>query len=587
MPALHDLLPDVDARFERLQREAGIPGVAWGVVHGAELVHGGGAGTLRDGDDRRPDADHVFRIASMTKSFTATTVLLLRDAGLLRLDDPVATYVPDLADWRPPTTDSPAVTVRHLLTMSAGLPTDDPWGDRQQGLALDDFGRLLASGPTFAWPPGTAFDYSNLGYGILGRVISAVAGEEYRMVVRDRLLRPLGMTSTAFVAEDVEDARLAHGYVRRGEALIREGTDGYGALASMGGLFSSVRDLARWIAGFLDAFPARDGPEGPHPLRRASRREMQQVHRAFGATVPAHPADAEPRIETGGYGFGLFVLHDVELGTIIGHAGGYPGFGSHMAWHPATGLGVIALGNLRYAPVRPVANEMLAMLVRAGAVERREVVPSPAVVAARPMVDGLVDRWDEAVADRLFAMNVDLDEPRERRRDTVTAIARDLGPFQPDDKRPARSDSPAHLAWWLRGVRGWVRVSILVTPEPSPRVQELVLTPVGDPSPGLRRLAERALALATMSDAAWPDDLVAGPGLDTSVVLRGLRSACVRFGPMTLGQPCAGDGQTTSTFELETGRGPATLRVGLEPAEGTITAMELLVAERAATPEGW
>ena len=110
-----------------------------------------------------PDADTVFRIASMTKCFTAATILLLRDEGRLRLDDPVRRHVPELAGWAPPTADRGPITIRQLLTMSAGLPTDDPWGDRQQGLPLDRFARLLAAGPTFAWPPGIMFEYSNLG----------------------------------------------------------------------------------------------------------------------------------------------------------------------------------------------------------------------------------------------------------------------------------------------------------------------------------------------------------------------------------------------------------------------------------------
>ena len=153
MSAFDDLLPSLDARFERLAREAAVPGVAWGVVRDGRLDHSGGAGTIRDGEDRPPNTDTVYRIASMTKSFTAATVLLLRDEGRLRLDDPVADHVPALADWAPPTTDSVPVTIRDLLTMSSGLPTDDPWGDRQQGLALDAFDRLLADGPSFAWPP--------------------------------------------------------------------------------------------------------------------------------------------------------------------------------------------------------------------------------------------------------------------------------------------------------------------------------------------------------------------------------------------------------------------------------------------------
>ena len=442
-------LAGVDARLERTVREAGVPGTAWGVVRDGRLVHAGGAGTLRDGEDRRPDADSVFRIASMTKSFTAATVLLLRDEGRLRLDDPVAAHVPSLATWPLPTSDSVPVTIRDLLSMSAGLATDDPWGDRQQGLPLDEFDRLLAAGPSFAWPPGVVFEYSNLGYGILGRVVTTAAGAEYRHVVRERLLVPLGMAATGYLEEEVPEGRLAHGYVRRGDALVREGRDAYGALASMGGIFTSVRDLSTWVAGFLDAYPARDDPEGPHPLRRSSRREMQQVHRAWGVEVEAHAPDEPPPVAGGGYGLGLATTFDPDLGTFTGHAGGYPGFGSHMAWHPASGLGVIGLGNLRYAPMRTAVDEALAALVRADVVPRRRVVPLAAVERARETVERLLAGWDDAAADALFAMNMDLDEPRAPRRAALAAAVDAVGgPLRRDTDRPATASAPAELGWW-------------------------------------------------------------------------------------------------------------------------------------------
>ena len=130
-----DTLAAIDAVFDRFSARAVVPGFAWGIVADGALVHAGGSGTRRVGEDLRPDDDSVFRIASMTKSFTAATVLLLRDDGLLGLDDPVPRHVPDV-DLRGPTADAPPITIRHLLTMSAGLPTDDPWGDRQQGLDL-------------------------------------------------------------------------------------------------------------------------------------------------------------------------------------------------------------------------------------------------------------------------------------------------------------------------------------------------------------------------------------------------------------------------------------------------------------------
>lgn len=587
MTAFDDALIDLDDRFTRLRDDARIPGVAWGVVRDGELVHAGGAGTTRDGEDRRPDAASVFRIASMTKSFTASTILLLRDEGRLRLDEPVASYVPELAGWRLPTADSTPVTVRQLLTMSAGLPTDDPWGDRQQGLALDRFAELLSAGPSFAWPPGTVFDYSNLGYGILGRVITNVAGREYREVVRDLLLEPLGMTSTAYLAEDVTEPRLAHGYVRREEGLVREGTDPYGALASMGGVFSCVADLARWVAGFTDAFPARDDPEGGHPLRRSTRREMQQLHRLIEPEILAHAPDAEPRAIAYGYGFGLFVLAEPGLGTIVSHAGGYPGFGSHMAWHPATGLGVIGLGNVRYAPVRPLVAEMVEMLVQAEVASRRRVVPAPVVERFRGVAERLLAGWDDAAADASFAMNMDLDEPRELRRAAVQRVAVDLGPFRRDDRVPASADSPVHLRWWLRGERGRAELELLVTPEPEPRIQTFRVTGVADPEPALVSVAEQVLAIAKAPAPAWPADLVPDSALDTAAVERAMRAGGARFGEMRLGLAVAGDGRTTATWELDCERSRATLRVALDAASGAVTAAELLAPATSMPPEGW
>src|SRR4029078_2170522 len=116
---------------------------------------------------------------------------------------PVSAHVPALEDWVGPTADAGPITIRQLLTISAGLPTDDPWGDRQQALPLDAFEALLRARPVFAWTPGTTYEYSNLGYGILGRLITGAAGEEYGDAVRARLLRPLGLASSGFHEDEV------------------------------------------------------------------------------------------------------------------------------------------------------------------------------------------------------------------------------------------------------------------------------------------------------------------------------------------------------------------------------------------------
>ena len=176
MPIDADALAAIATRFAA---RGGQPAVAYGVVAGGELVHSGGRGERWLGGPP-PDADTVFRIASMTKSFTATLVLMLRDRGALRLDDLAVDYVPELRGVELPTPDSPPITIRHLLTMTAGFPTDDPWGDRQQGLDPAVFGRLLADGAIrCAWAAGTKFEYSNLGYAVLGKVIESVTGADY------------------------------------------------------------------------------------------------------------------------------------------------------------------------------------------------------------------------------------------------------------------------------------------------------------------------------------------------------------------------------------------------------------------------
>src|SRR6201992_2111111 len=290
-------LEAVDALAEGYQQRAAQPGIAYGLVAGGRLVHAGGLGERRIGGPA-PDASTVFRIASMTKSFTATMVLALRDDGALGLDDPAEQYVPELRGWPAVTPDAQRVRIRHLLTMTAGFPTDDPWGDREQGTPLPEFAEFLAQGVSFNWAPGTRFEYSNLGYAILGRVISAVTGQPYPDVMRARILDPLGLTGSGYEADGVPPGQLAAGHRRDGHGWDEVPMAPCGAFAPMGGGFSSVQDLARWVAGSAAAWPRGHEDNGaPHPLARASRREMQLPQVATGqlrgpGPLPGNGGDA-------------------------------------------------------------------------------------------------------------------------------------------------------------------------------------------------------------------------------------------------------------------------------------------------------
>jgi CubicO group peptidase (beta-lactamase class C family) len=241
-----------------------------------------------------------------------------------------------------------------------------------------------------------------------------------------------------------------------------EGPLGDGEVAPMGGLWSSVRDLAAWISFFLDAFPPRDGADAG-PLSRASRREMQQAHRAF----PSAYDEATGRLDAGGYGYGLAVTHDLRFGHVVHHAGGLPGFGSHMAWVPDLGLGAVALGNVTYAPASHLTRELLELVADAGGL-RPPAVHAPALERAADALARLLAEWDDVVADRVFAPNVDLDEPRERRRAEAERIRGALGPFRAADVE-ATTATRGFVRLIANGAEAMIWITL--TPEPEARIQ--------------------------------------------------------------------------------------------------------------------
>jgi CubicO group peptidase (beta-lactamase class C family) len=601
----HPLPADLDGLLAPLaaafHRQGSQPGLAYGVVAGGSLVHTGGLGEQWLGGPV-PGAGTVFRIASMTKNFTAAAVLLLRDEGALALDDPAGKYVPQVASMRLASPDSPAITIRNLLTMTAGFPTDDPWGDRQQGLPLDSFDQILAGGLSVNWAPGTQFEYSNLSYAVLGRVITAVTGTPYSDFVSSRLLAPLGMTATGYEPDGFRADQLARGYQRTGDTWAEQPPDGNGAFSPMGGLFSSVADLARWVSGMAGAFPpGEEADGGPHPLRRASRRELQLPQLG----MPPQSARRLPGgADSGCYGFGLFIEDDPVHGRIVQHSGGYPGYGSHMRWHPATGLGTIVLANGTYAGAPGLGARMLdalltasAALARSGAATTASTDGTAAHAAARLTVDGpapsgpwpqtlagqqavtaLLSRWDEAAATALFTENVAWDRALDRRRQDIAQVRERIGDFRADPSRPAAFDTPAQCRWWLRGPHGAVEAKIKLSPEREPRVQYLTVAVPPAPGGPLSALVGALVSLLNAAVPEWPAGVTAAPDVDTGLLLRQLRMAAAWAGPCQLTGYTAGDGAASATAELAGATGTLSLSVTADPATGVLLQAEILVA---------
>ena len=390
---------EIDRQFAEFARTAHVPGAAWGIVIDGELAHSGAAGVREVATNAPVDADTVFRIASMTKSFTAMAILKLRDEGKLGLDDPAERYVPELKGLRYPTTDSPRITIRHLLTHSEGFPEDNPWGDQQLSESEAGLSRMLRDGIPFSNAPGIAYEYSNYGFAILGRVVSQVSGRPYDDYVSQNILQPLGMTSTTLHPSKVAANRRAVGYRWEDERWKEEPALPHGSFGAMGGMLTSIRDLSRYVSALLEAWPPRDGPERG-PIRRASLREMQQPWRPAGMRVVLDKSTSATHLTSSGYGYGLRVTQTCQFRTMVAHGGGLPGYGSLMQWLPDYGVGIIAFGNVTYTGWSGVVGEAIDRLDRTGGLQPREIRPSPALVSARDAVSKLVVGWDDELANQ-------------------------------------------------------------------------------------------------------------------------------------------------------------------------------------------
>lgn len=457
------LIEALDSHFARVADRDHVPGIAYGVMLEGRLAHSGGVGIARTSLDQAPQGDTPSRICSMTKSFVAAALLLLRDEGRLRLDDAAIDHVPELASLELPTDDSPPITIRGLMSMSAGLPEDDAWADRLLDLPARGVDAVFRGGASFAHSPGIAYEYSNLGWVMLGRVVTNTAGVPVQALVTDKILRPLGLNDTSWAKPSGKQSLVGHRW--QDDAWSEECAPlEDGDFAPMAGLWSTAEDLVRWMSFLADAFPPRDGEEDA-PLSRSSRREMQQVHRARLSEYES----SSKRLTAGGYGFGLVVTHDLRFGHIVGHPGGLPGFGSYMRWVPDRGAGVVALANSTYAPMDPATLEALEILDDLGAVPPTSPLPSsPGLLAARDGMLRLINGWDDAVAENLFATNVFLDEDRDRRRAHLSAVHETCGVLLPADETVLSSTRATFL---LRGERQDATLSLMLSPEVPPRVE--------------------------------------------------------------------------------------------------------------------
>ena len=335
----------IDSIAEDLEREiaelcAGrTVGASVGIVRDQELVWSRGFGYADLDSKLRPDEHTVFRIASITKTFTATALFQLRDQGKLLIDDPLVKHVPEFSSATARKGSVADVTLRRLLCHHSGLmaevPTEEPYWETLQNPTIE---RILEALPLaeVVVEPDSTFKYSNLGFALLGEVVTRVSGRPYAEYVETEILRPLGMASSGFELGEHLKARLATGYQpgRQGEEPKRAPHPHTRGLAPGAQLYSTVADLAKWLA-----LQFRTGASEQGGRQVLSGRSLQEMRR---------PQFLEPGW-TAGYCLPWIASRPANH-VLFGHTGYLFGFRADVAFNPESHLGVAVLTNTTNLP---------------------------------------------------------------------------------------------------------------------------------------------------------------------------------------------------------------------------------------------
>jgi CubicO group peptidase (beta-lactamase class C family) len=407
--------PALDKALEQERAMQGLPGVSIGVVIDGELAYAKGFGVVDPATKAVPDADTVYRIGSISKSFTGLALLALRDDGVLDLDDPLARWIPEASKLVYPTRDERPITLRQLAQHTSGLPRMGPFEPEHgpdEAMVVGSLAKI-----TLERAPGLESVYSNLGFSLLGIVVSHAAKRPLHDVVASRIFAPLGMTSTGWDAASVPAGHLAPAFTKGPDAGAVPPAR-LGAADGAGGIYSSVRDMARYAAFLLAAYPPRDDDDRG-PIRRATIREAQltgfalEPHAALlPNTKPAGPKPAEPAFEldSSTYGFGWVHRQTCTATDLVWHNGAIDSYRAELWLRTSSGIGVVVLTNFGNANTQAFASRAIEVLEATGAMKPREPVISDAFNPAMKTFLDVYNKFDEAKLQSILSRPID---PRE------------------------------------------------------------------------------------------------------------------------------------------------------------------------------
>jgi CubicO group peptidase (beta-lactamase class C family) len=462
----------IDSLYKKYAADNHFPGISFGVVVDGKLVYTGNYG-YTDIEKKIPvTSSSLFRIASMSKSFTCMAILKLRDEGRLDLDDPAYYYIPELKNLQYPTADAPHITIRHLMTHGAGFPEDNPWGDRQLADTDKELMELIGKQISFSNPPGIEFEYSNLGFALQGKIITEVSGMRYQEYIKKYILEPLGMKNTTYEFADVAPDKLAHGYrwlneKWNEEELLPDTKDG--SWGAMGAMISSINEFANYMAFHLSAWPPNNAKDNG-PIKRSSVREMHHPWRWNGFNPNYKYPDGRSCAITTAYAYGLGWMKDCDGKTYIAHSGGLPGFGSQWRIMPDYGIGVVAFANRTYSPLGFVNVRVLDTIIKIAGLQPRQLPSSKILEQRRNELMKILPDWNNAEQSGIFAENFFPDYPI----DTLKKHARDLyakaGKIVTVTK--VKPENQLRGSFIIEGEKTNIEIYFTLSPENPPLIQE-------------------------------------------------------------------------------------------------------------------
>lgn len=461
--------PVIDKLYKDYAEQNHFPGLVYGIVLDGKLVHAGGVGYTELTGRTEANSKSEFRIASMSKSFTAMAILKLRDEGKLRLDDPISLYIPEAKNIKRLTKDAPSVTIRNLLTHTEGYPEDNPWGDRQLANTDAQLLALYKKGISFSNDPGIGYEYSNLGFATLGYIIKKVTGEPYQEYITDNILKPLGMTHTYYEYAKVPKNQLAHGYRWLDGKWVEQPMLHDGSYGAMGGMITSIEDFAKYMSFHLSAWPPRDDAE-TGPIKRSSVREMQYPWDVNGFNANYRTANGRLYPFASAYCYGLRWRRYADAATAVGHTGGLPGFGSEWTIYQEYGVGVVCLANLTYAPAGNINLAVADTLIRLSGIRMRRLPPSDILTKRRDDLMKVLPEWNNAQSSGIFAVNFFMDYFPGKLKAEATEIFNKAGKITNVGEVVPENQLRGYFI--LTGEQANIKVSFTLTPENPALIQE-------------------------------------------------------------------------------------------------------------------